>query len=77
MKCSISITKHYDLRWQIKDKPDYKISVCNNIFNAKTGRKLKQTLIGYTKGYWIGKKFMTLNKIRQNCELIPNIDIPF
>ena len=44
MSYSISITKHYDLRWQIKDNPDYKISVCDNVFNSKTNRKLKQTL---------------------------------
>jgi hypothetical protein len=74
---SISVQKHYTLRWQLKGLPNIKISVCNRVFNTNTGRELKKSMVGYSKGFWIGSKFFTLKNIRANCEVIPHIDCPF
>ena len=73
----LSTHKNYVLKWELKSLPQYQISTCNNIINTKTGRVLKMTLVGYTKGYWISKKFYTLKKIRENCHPIKDCEIPF
>lgn len=31
---------------------------------SKSGRQIKMTVLNYTKGYWIGKKFLTINKLK-------------
>jgi hypothetical protein len=31
---------------------------------SKSGREIKQTVLNYTKGYWLGKKFLTINKLK-------------
>jgi len=74
---SIVIESKYNLKWQLKELPHYKISECKNIFNCKTNRKLKRVVNGYTIGYWINKKFIPLNKLNNYCELIKLESIPF
>ena len=32
---------------------------------SKFGREIKMTILNYTKGYWMNKKFITLNKFKQ------------
>jgi len=43
---------------------------------SKFGREIKLTILNYTKGYWMNKKFVTLNKLKQ-LTFIKNIEIPF
>lgn len=31
---------------------------------SKAGREIRLTVLNYTKGYWIGKKFLTINKLK-------------
>lgn len=66
---TISIT--YDLKWQLKSYPNYKWSTCKKLFNTKTGRQIKKTLNCRSVGYWISGKFITLNNLRKDLELIP------
>lgn len=47
----------------IKEFPNYYFD--KKILYSKHGRKIKLTILNYTKGYWMGKKFVTLNKIKQ------------
>jgi len=72
-----SISINYSLKWRLKDHHNYQWSECGKLFNTKTGRILKKTLVGYSSGYWIGKKFITLNNLRDQLELIPKIKTPF
>ena len=54
------ITKY---KWRFKDYPHILITEKKKIVNTKTGRELKVRVNGYSKGVWIGKKFLTnLNK---------------
>lgn len=58
------------LKWQIKDKPQYKWSSCKRLINTNTGKEIRKTLNGSTKGYWIGKDFIPLSKMSDFVELI-------
>lgn len=51
-----AITKY---KWKFKNYPHIKITSDKKIVNTKTGRKLKYTVNGYSKGVWINKKFIT------------------
>jgi hypothetical protein len=74
---SLMLEKRYVLKWQLKNYPNYKISICRNIINTKTNRLIKRTVVGTTKGYWIGKKFIPINKLNQYCEIINKNQCPF
>ena len=54
------ISEGYNLKWQHKTLPYYVFTECHTMINLRTNRKIKQTLNGgYSKGYWIGKTFIT------------------
>ena len=72
-----SISVNYRLKWQVKDNPNYRWSECGKLFNIKSGRVLKKTLNGYSKGYWIGKKFITLSNLRKQLVKIEHVYCPF
>ena len=46
----------------IKEYPGYHFE--NEKLFSKTGREIKQTVLNYTKGYWLGRKFLTINKLK-------------
>jgi hypothetical protein len=64
-------------KWIIEGMENYCFTEKKELFNSKTGRKIKQTIIGYTKGYWLKGKFYTLNKLRPLLKRPENIDVPF
>lgn len=43
---------------------------------SKSGNEIRLTLKGYTKGYWMNKKFITLNILKQ-LTFIKEIECPF
>jgi len=73
-----TITVEYKLKWRIKDNPKYCWSVCKKLFNVNRGKEIKKTLKGLTPGYWIGKNFIALSKMKERVELIPKKELlPF
>jgi hypothetical protein len=71
-------TETYVLKWQLRSSPEYKWAAdCGTCFNTRTGNKIKMILNGRSKGYCINGKFISLNKLRPQLELIPKIDTPF
>lgn len=46
-------------KWKFKDYPHIKVTSSKKIINTKTGRELRVRVNGYSKGVWIGKKFLT------------------
>jgi len=60
-----------NLRWQIIGNEDYKWSSCKKLINTKTDREIKKTINGGSIGYWIGKDFISINKLKNKIELIP------
>jgi len=72
-----TVTYVVELRWQIKDKPQYKWSTCKRLYNTKTGNEIKKTMKSRSIGYWIGKEFISINQLKQMVEIIPKTNLPF
>ena len=71
----ISIT--YRAKWRIIGMPNYKWTECGKLINTNTNRVIKKTLKGLTPGYWIGKKFYPLSKMKDMVEKIIYEKLPF
>lgn len=71
------LVKRFNLKWQVKDKPQYKWSECKRLINTQTGREIKKTICGGSIGYWIGQEFATLSNLKNRIELIEKIKLPF
>jgi hypothetical protein len=71
------ISVNYSLKWQLKTDYKYQWSECGKLFNVKTGREVKKTLNGGSKGYWINCKFVTLEKLKSEIKLIEKLTTPF
>jgi hypothetical protein len=79
MKKYISISYAIEVVWEIKNISGYGFGIDKNLYNLKTGRKIKQTINSRSVGYWIGKKFYSVTFLKQNNMLKrPEfIDVPF
>jgi hypothetical protein len=73
----ISTTYKLILKWQFKNYPHYKITDDKKIINTKTNRFLKKSVNCCSIGYWIGKKFIPLNKINNHVQKIKYEYCPF
>lgn len=71
------ITRKYNLVWQLDFAQNYQFDKNGNCFNLKSGKQIKQTVVGYTVGYCINGKFYSLNKLRQSLVKIQKEDCPF
>ena len=74
---TIRVSKNYSLKWQINFAPHYKFTDCKKLINCKTGNEIKKTVNGYSVGYWISKKFYTLDNLRKQLVKIEKIECPF
>ncbi len=73
-----TITVTYKLKWRVKDAPNYCWSTCKKLFNVSRGNQIKKTVKGLTPGYWIGRDFIPLSKMKDRIELIPKKEkMPF
>lgn len=70
-------TKKIDLLWQLNFAPNYQFDKIGNCYNVKSGRQIKQTVVGYTIGYCINSKFYSLTRLRQSLVKIQKSDCPF
>lgn len=77
MKIDFYKTKCYSLKWQLKSNNSYKISECRTVINTHTARVIKETVVGYTVGFWIGKKFIAKSKLNDYVEVIPEYKYQF
>lgn len=70
-------TTKVDLVWRLDFAENYQFDKNGNCYNVKTGRKIKQTVVGYTIGYCIGSKFHSLGKLRKSLVKIEKTKCPF
>jgi len=75
MTNTISIT--YTLKWRLKTDSNYQWSECGKLFNVCRGTIKKKVVNGGIPGYWIGRKFIPLSRLRSQLELIPKQKLPF
>lgn len=65
------IPKEYQLKWEFKDYPEYKITADKKVINIITGKILKDTINGgYSRGFWIRRKFIPRKKINSMVQTI-------
>lgn len=67
----LTITVIYKVKWRLKDNPKYVFTSCGKLFNINNNREIKKTVKGLTPGYWIGRDFVALDKLRSLLQLIP------
>lgn len=60
----ISVTYTIEIVWFIKSIEGYGFGKDKNLYNLKTCRQIKQSYNGGSIGYWIGKNFYTLKKLK-------------
>jgi hypothetical protein len=59
------ISINYALKYTIKGMPEhYKVTECRKVFNCQTGRLLKKCYNAGSIGFWFGKKFVSIGKLR-------------
>lgn len=75
IKYTISTT--YVLEFELKTNTNYKFTKDGVCINTKTNRLIKRVLNGRSKGYWINKKFYSLNTLRKQLIKIEVNKCPF
>jgi hypothetical protein len=60
----LSITKQVELRWGIQGIPGYAFGDDKILYNTKRNTPVKQTLKNGCIGYWIGKRFKSINQLK-------------
>lgn len=73
----MNIQVTYTAKWRLKSNSKYVWTNCKKLINTNTGREIKKTLKGLTPGYWIGKKFISLEKMKLDIEIIKKVKPPF
>lgn len=64
--------KNIKAKWLIDGYPDFFIGEDKKMYRLKTQREIKLTLNGYTKGYYLNRKFFSLHQLRP---LLRKIDV--
>ena len=64
-------------KWVIQNHPLYFVDSDNKIRNIKSGKVLQMQLKGYTKGYYLNGKFMSLKQIRPLLQKYKTETLPF
>ena len=70
-----TVTKSITFKWKLSFNDNYQWSTENKLYNVKTMREIKKTVNGYSVGYWINKKFYTLENLRKHLVKIEKIKI--
>ena len=73
----IEFTVKYLAKYRLKNNHHYIFSTCGLCFNQKSGKLVKQITKKYTIGYLIDGKFRSLDRLREELEIIPKNILPF
>lgn len=65
----------YNLKWQLTFNNSYKVTECKKVINTDTGNIIKETVVGYTCGFWIGRRFITKKRLNDYCEKIESLSL--
>jgi len=74
---TISINKVIEICYVIDGYKHYGFGKDKKLYNLKTGREIKRTINTRSIGYWLGKKFYSLNKLRSLLKKPENFICPF
>ena len=73
----IEFTVKYLAKYRLKNNQHYIFSTCGLCFNQKSGKLVKQITKKYTIGYLIDGKFRSLDRLREELEIITKNTCPF
>jgi hypothetical protein len=73
----ITITRIVTIKYVVEGFEDYGFGTDNKFYNLKRSTEIKQVLNNSTKGYWIKKKFFSLDKLRPLLIRPNNFGVPF
>ena len=60
------VSINYTIKYELSFATHYKWLDDDSCYNIKTGRKIKQTIVGGSIGYCINGKFKTLTYLRKH-----------
>jgi hypothetical protein len=60
-----TITTTYLLEFELKNNSNYKFTKDGICINTKTNRIIRKVLNGSSVGFWIDKKFYSVNTLRE------------
>lgn len=72
-----TISINYSAKWIIKDYDKYVVTKCGKVINIQRGKELKRVVKGYSIGYNIAGKFVTLTNLRKQLVKIDDVYCPF
>ena len=64
----MSISINYAIKYELDYSTNYKWLDNNECYNSKTGRIIKQTIVGGSIGYCINGKFKSLKSLRTHLK---------
>lgn len=73
----LSVSYAIEIKFSIKEFPNYGFGKDKNLYNLKTGKKIKRTINNRNIGYWLGKKFIGLRKLKTLLYINNNNYCPF
>jgi len=71
------VSIRYTIKYELKFASNYKWLNNNQCYNAKTGRIIKQVLVGGSIGYIINGKFKSLKCLRKQLIRHKKSECPF
>lgn len=66
-----------EIKWVISGFDLYGFGDDKNLYNLKTGRRLRQSYNSRSIGYWLDKKFYSLNKLKPLLKKVDKTISPF
>lgn len=72
-----TITTTYLLEFELKNNSNYKFTKDGVCINTKTSRVIRKVLNGSSVGFWIDKKFYSVNTLRKELIKIQKEYCPF
>jgi len=74
---TISTHKTVEIAYDIAGFPHYAFGKDKALYNTRTGRRLRHTINGGRKGWWLGKSFVSHNTLRPLLRKPEKVICPF
>lgn len=74
---NITISTTYNIDFTLQGYQMFGVTNKGIVINLQRGKILKRTVVGYSKGYYIGGKFITLTKLRTMLVKVEKVKCPF
>jgi hypothetical protein len=74
---NITISVNYVAKWRIKGFNNYIVTECGKVINTERGKVIKRVVKGYSIGYNIAGKFVTLTELKKQLVKIDEVYCPF